>query len=900
MAGSLLAYSRRFLHAQRHRPHRRHSHCCRRERATRRHASLIAAIPHSGRGCPAGQRRDVLPQRHHDRELSRRGPAHPPAMAAAGRERRRHSDRYDHRRPFRHFQRRFRHERDPAVGTRRDSRDGHRRHRRVRREGAADGHLAHLDSAARERRNDVAVAAVDRRHRHRQLRSFHPRRPPRCAVPNERRHREPQQRRAVVSGGRLRLVRDGASIYRRSAAFDGSRRRDRPGQHHTVADPGAERDHDSANGVVRGVCVFRRQRHGRRLVDARLEFACAVPLTRRVLGSKQINFGAPMRRLLAFSLCLLCTSAFAIDPPREKERWTTLTIDELTVYSSADDGTTRSIASDLVRLRSALSVVTKLKVRSPLPTRVFIFRDRKTFEQYCEAAIARSDNLSGVFLSDRDGNHVLIAGSSSGIDHVVYHELTHYFLKNTVSSEVPLWFNEGLAEFYSTFHASKYSVDVGLPVDAHLAWLREQPLIPLKDLFAIDHNSKEYHEGNRQGVFYAESWALVHYMMIGNPERRSQLGTYIGLIASGKPIDDAFRGAFHCSFDDLERELRKYIRAFSMSYIRYSVADLNAVEVPAPRPLPRDTQLIALADLLMHGNAPHFSEAETFLTAALKANPSSAEAYAELGVAKSWQRQNAEAETAFDKAVQLGSRDAQPYILYGDSILRRVETSVRNSAGAPSADVIKARELFRKATELNPSSAPAFSGLGATYAMTQADDPLPGIAALERSLALAPAEVDANFNVILLEARAGRREEAAKHLEALSRIADAETVRQARENLYIADLKHANDLLRAGKHADGAEIMKRVAAETTNEQLKAQLDEQLTSVGHVAAANHQISEFQRAVNKANNGKFKEALAMIDALLPTITEPELLSAAKDFRAKVTEYIAATTPRKKKSK
>src|SRR5436309_1238888 len=328
-----------------------------------------------------------------------------------------------------------------------------------------------------------------------------------------------------------------------------------------------------------------------------------------------------MRRLLAFvSLCLLCTSAFAIDPPREKERWTTLTIDELTVYSSADDATTRSVASDLIRLRSALSVVTKLKVRSPLPTRVFIFGDRKTFEQYCEIAIGRSDKLSGVFLSDGDGNHVLIAGSSKGVDRVVYHELTHYFLKNTISSQVPRWFNEGLAEFYSTFSARKDTVDVGLPVDAHLAWLQSQQLIPLKDLFAINHDSKEYHEGNRQGVFYAESWALVHYLMIGNPERRNQLGTYIGLIASGKSIDDAFHAAFHGSYDDLERELRKYIRAFSMSYIRYSMADLNAVEVPAPQPLPRDAQLIALADLLMHANTPHFGEAESFLTVALKAN----------------------------------------------------------------------------------------------------------------------------------------------------------------------------------------------------------------------------------------------------------------------------------------
>src|SRR4051794_7471590 len=605
-----------------------------------------------------------------------------------------------------------------------------------------------------------------------------------------------------------------------------------------------------------------------------------------------------MRFLAVASLFLLTASALAIEPPREKERWTTLAIDELTVYSSANDATTRDVAADLVRLRGALGIVTKLNVRSPLPMRVYIFGDRRAFEQYCQASIGRSENLSGLFLSGRDGNHVLIDANASGVDRVVFHELTHYFLRNTISSHVPLWFNEGLAEFYSTFSARKDVVNVGYPIAEHLTWLHKQSLIPLKDLFAMTHDSKEYNEGSRQGVFYAESWALVHYLMAGNPARRDQLGTYVGLIAGGKSIDDAFHAAFHSSYEELEAELRRYVRAYTMNYMSYTLAELKAAEVPAPQPLPRDAQLVALADLLMHANAPHFGEAESFLNAALKSNPSSAAAYAELGVAKSWQRENAEAEANFEKAVQLGSRDAQPYILYGESILRRVDASVRRNAGAPSADVAKARELFRKATALNPASAPAFSGLGATYAMAPADDPLPGIEALERSLALAPAEVDALFNLVLLDARAGRHDEAAKALDALAHFGDAETVRQARENLYIADLNHASELLRAGKRAEGIEIMKRVAAETTNEQLKAQIEEHLASVNHVDAANHQVSEFQLVVNKASDGKFKEALAMIDALLPTITEPELLSAARDFRAKVTEYIAATTPKKKK--
>jgi tetratricopeptide (TPR) repeat protein len=605
-----------------------------------------------------------------------------------------------------------------------------------------------------------------------------------------------------------------------------------------------------------------------------------------------------MHRFLAvLALFLLAASASAIEPPRERERWTTLTIDELTIYSNAGDSTTRSVAAGLLRLRDALSIVTRLKVRSPLPTRVYIFSDQRGFATYCDATIGRSDRLSGLFLSHADGNHVLIDGSARGVDRVVYHELTHYFLRNTIPGDVPLWFNEGLAEFYSTFREHNDAMEVGLQVDEHIAWLRTQPLIPLKALFAITRESKEYNEGSRQGVFYAESWALVHYLMIGSPERREQLGNYVALIASGRTIDEAFRTAFHGTYDDLERELRKYIRAFSMTYIRYTKADLKAREVPAPQPLARDILLVGLGDLLMHSVAPHFREAETFIAAAMQANPSSADAYAEMGVAKSWQRENAEAETYFEKAVQFGSRDATPYILYGDSILRRLDAGIRRNAVAPPGDVAKARKLFRKATELDPQSATAFSGLGATYTLTT-DDPAPGIAALERSVALAPAESNTLYNLILIEARAGQSSEAAKHLEALARIADPETVRQARENLLIADLNRANALGRAGKHAEAAEILKRVAAQTTNEQLRTELNEQLASLDHVETTSIQVTDFQRAIEAANSGRFQEALTLIDALMPKITEPEMLAAAKDFRAKVMQYITATTPKKKK--
>lgn len=601
------------------------------------------------------------------------------------------------------------------------------------------------------------------------------------------------------------------------------------------------------------------------------------------------------RTLLAIVSLLIAASAFCsnIEPPREKDRWSTLTIDELTIYSEASDSTTKSVVTALQRLREALATVTQLKVRSPLPLKVYIFNDRRTFVPYCDAVLGRSDRLSGVFIFQNDGNYVLIDGDAHEVNHVVNHELTHYFLRNTIPASVPLWFNEGLAELYSTFTAHGDSVDVGLPIPEHIAWLRTQPLIPLNALFAIDHDSKDYHEGNRQGVFYAESWALVHYMMIGNPQRRPELGRYVGLIASGRPIDEAFRDAFHTTYEDLERELRKYIRGFSMSYVRYPVADLRPVAVPAPQPMTRDALLSALADLLLHARTPHFEEAEALIREALRLQPASAEAYAELGLAKAWQRDNAASDAAFEKAVQLGSRDAQLYLLYGNSILRGLGT---HGSASLQPDINKARSLFRKATELNPSSALAYSGIGATYTMTQ-EDPAPGIAALERSLEIAPSESEPLFNLIMLDGRIGRHEDAAKRLATLARIADPELVRQARESLLISDLMRANNLATTGKHAEAVALMKSVAAQTTNERMKAQITEQLMAMERVDAANNQASDFQRAVEKANAGKLREALAMIDALIPKITDPEVLAAAKDFRAKVKEVIAGTALRKK---
>ena len=79
----------------------------------------------------------------------------------------------------------------------------------------------------------------------------------------------------------------------------------------------------------------------------------------------------------------------------------------------------------------------------------------------------------------------------------------------------------------------------------------------------MDEHSPEYNETSRRGGFYAESWALVHYLISGNPERRQQAAEYLRLAQAGTPPDQIFAKAFGADPAALERELRAYVQSGS-------------------------------------------------------------------------------------------------------------------------------------------------------------------------------------------------------------------------------------------------------------------------------------------------------------------------------------------------
>ena len=102
--------------------------------------------------------------------------------------------------------------------------------------------------------------------------------------------------------------------------------------------------------------------------------------------------------------------------------------------------------------------------------------------------------------------------------HEYYHSLTMPYFP-----DLPIWLSEGLADFFGESQVNGTIATMGVADPALIEELRHNKLIPLDVLFHVDASSPYYNEENKVSVFYAESWALTHYLMIGDKQAHRQM-----------------------------------------------------------------------------------------------------------------------------------------------------------------------------------------------------------------------------------------------------------------------------------------------------------------------------------------------------------------------------------------
>jgi Flp pilus assembly protein TadD len=249
-----------------------------------------------------------------------------------------------------------------------------------------------------------------------------------------------------------------------------------------------------------------------------------------------------------------------------------------------------------------------------------------------------------------------------------------------------------LAEFYSTFASGDdpQKVRLGEPIAQHVFALRDNRLLPFKTLLTVDRRSPQYNESSKAGVFYAESWALIHYLMIGNEgKRKDQLTRFINQLNSEMSIEENFRQSFQADYQTIEKELETYVRKYTFPVLTVTFnQQVDFAKEMQSAPLSEAETQYYLGDLLLQ--TARYDDAETRLQKALALEPGFAPAVTSLAILRLRQKRPAEARALLQSAIKTDPKNYLAHYYYAGLLgqQRQYEEAV---------------SLFRQAILLNPN-----------------------------------------------------------------------------------------------------------------------------------------------------------------------------------------------------
>jgi tetratricopeptide (TPR) repeat protein len=483
---------------------------------------------------------------------------------------------------------------------------------------------------------------------------------------------------------------------------------------------------------------------------------------------------------LAVSLCLLAAVSHHTTVAA-KDTWVSVRTKNFLMLGNASEKDIRKVALKLEQFREVFTrLFPQMKFNTPVPTTVIVFKSDSSYGPFKPIP-----NVAGYFQAGPDVNYITLTTELRGEQDpfsVIFHEYTHLLVENTFDT-VPVWFNEGLAEYYSTFSITDdQKIVLGSPIGSHVYLLRENKMLPLRTLFEVDHKSPHYNEKNKQGIFYAESWALMHYLIIGKAGRVEQLGKFMDLLKAKVPMERAFQQAFEVPFETMEKDLRNYVKQDRYNIINGHFEHKLGLDTTAEATTLTEAEVQAyLGDLLLHSNR---QDAYTYLEKALKLDPNLPMAHASLGMAYFREGKVKEAHASLERAVAGNSQNYLAHYYYAFTLSHDGPDDSPSAGGYSPEVAAKIREHLQKAIALRPDFPESYNLL-AYVSLVTGDGIDESIASLKQVLKASPGRHQFIYMLGQLYMRKGDYKGARELLEQVIKSNADENVRQHSESLLV-------------------------------------------------------------------------------------------------------------------
>lgn len=442
-----------------------------------------------------------------------------------------------------------------------------------------------------------------------------------------------------------------------------------------------------------------------------------------------------------------------------QDKWIGVRTRNFYLIGNASEADIRAAGSRLEQFRESFRLIfPAVKVSSPLPTNVVVFQSPAA---YLPFKPKRTDgkpdpDIAGYFQPGEDVNYItLSAGTKDGYG-TIFHEYVHFLLEtNFPKSDIPPWLNEGLAEYFQTFRIENdQTITLGDAQPGHLRLLRQAPLIPLKDFFAVDNYSLHQNGNHSRSLFYAQAWLAIHYLTHAEGGSSNEaFGKFLKLVTAKTDHETALRQTFNMSYADLEAGLRNYTTRKNLTGTANTLPKKMSFDAEMTTASLSPAQVNAyLGDLLYH--LRDYAGAEEHLAMALDADPNLSTANASLGLVRMQQRRFADAKKYLERAIAADGRNYLAHFNYAYVLSRESMDEFGFIETFPPENARRMRESLKKAIDLNPEFSESYRLLAFLY-MTNGDSLDEALALLKKGSLLNPGSQEYE----LLEAQIYLRQE---------------------------------------------------------------------------------------------------------------------------------------------
>jgi len=374
---------------------------------------------------------------------------------------------------------------------------------------------------------------------------------------------------------------------------------------------------------------------------------------------------------------------------------------------SENDG--KALVTEIEQYRQAILQMLGV-TPSPEPIKVRIYTAKNKAE--LEMLTGRT-GIAGIYTTTLDGP-IFILNSQKGFRrgkqarHIALHEYTHHLIAAYTDEVYPRWYNEGLANYFSTFEVDKTgNLIIGRPYQAYGYALSAKKWMPMATVVGAIRKYP-YSSGKKSGgglgpadFFYAQSWLAVHYILttLGEP---AKMRDYMNLLNSGKPQNEAFEKGFGRTPAEFHSQLKGYYRANKYKTVTIK-PNVSLTEIPL------EVKVLSKGEAAFHkAEAMRFFSGANVKTAEIEAQYNKAEgllgetpaiiaARADL---RSWEDDYEGAQILYTKALTQAPKDEMVNLVTATVLIYKYEKGENNKAN----DIKQARKHLMQALRANPDN----------------------------------------------------------------------------------------------------------------------------------------------------------------------------------------------------